>query len=231
MARAAALPLLLIVGACHLVAGIEEATPITEDELCDGDAECDDGNPCTSDGCVDGSCDNTPLDGTAPEQVAGNCLVTECASGMATTLADDADLPDDGAPCTEDICVDGVPGHPPVAGGTLCEGGVCNGDGDCLECFSNAQCTTPDTCGGGGTPGACGCTPIPCSMVGLTCGFAADDGCGDTLNCNNAARDGTETDVDCGGMASTCSTRCNAGRSCNVGSDCASGTCDNGTCL
>jgi hypothetical protein len=37
-------------------------------------------------------------------------------------------------------------------------------------------CTAPDTCGGGGIPGFCGCDVTSCGDRGLSCGFA-DDGC------------------------------------------------------
>ncbi|WIA13968.1 hypothetical protein OEZ85_002536 [Tetradesmus obliquus] len=42
--------------------------------------------------------------------------------------------------------------------------------------------------------------------------------------CNNRRRDGSETDVDCGGEE--CSRRCALRQSCRVGSDCITGTCD-----
>jgi len=155
---------------------------------------------------------------------------------VSQSVADDADLPDDGQECTEDLCNQGTPSNPPLPAETACsqdQGVVCNGEGECVECYSNDHCTAPETCGGGGTPGACGCTPISCGPSGanLTCGYAPDDGCGSPLDCNNNAQDGTETDVDCGGSVSTCSVRCNVGQSCLVGSDCASGICGtNDTC-
>ncbi len=229
--RAALVPMLMLIGACHLAAGIEEATLISPDDICDADGDCDDQNGCTTDTCVEGVCENTPLDGPLEGQVAGDCQETRCEAGVSTTIADDADVPDDGSDCTLDGCADGTPTHDAVAGGTPCEGGVCNGDGTCTECFANVDCTSPDTCGGGGTPGVCGCTPVPCSMFGLTCGFAAENGCGAPLDCDNATIDGDETDVDCGGNVNTCAVRCPAGRMCDDGTDCASGSCNGGLCL
>jgi hypothetical protein len=64
----------------------------------------------------------------------------------------------------------------------------------------------------------------------LTCGYAADDGCGNPLPCNNGIQDGAETDVDCGGEPSTCNTRCNVGQSCDLNPDCATNKCTAGTC-
>jgi hypothetical protein len=47
-------------------------------------------------------------------------------------------------------------------------------------------CVTPETCGGGGTPNVCGCTPRTCESAGVISGKAAD-GCGGVLTCGQAA--------------------------------------------
>ncbi|MBW2453630.1 MAG: hypothetical protein JRI68_03930 [Deltaproteobacteria bacterium] len=234
---------------CHLALGIEDAETLAggggnggtagTTSGCTGDAQCDDDDYCTADTCVEGSCDNAPVpDGDAPaeEQTTADCQVVRCIGGVRQNLADDTDLPTDGQECTADLCSEGTPSNPPLPAETACsqDGGIlCDDDGDCVECYSNAHCDDPETCGGGGTPGACGCTPISCGPSGanLTCGYGADNGCGAALNCNNNSQDGTETDVDCGGSVSTCSVRCNVGQSCLVPSDCASGICGtNNTC-
>jgi hypothetical protein len=44
--------------------------------------------------------------------------------------------------------------------------------------------------------------------------------------CHDRARDGTETDLDCGGSCAKCA----AGASCSVPADCQTGGCDNGHC-
>lgn len=44
--------------------------------------------------------------------------------------------------------------------------------------------------------------------------------------CSNGQKDGTETDVDCGGSCSTCT----VGKACSIGSDCQSSTCTGGVC-
>jgi hypothetical protein len=58
-----------------------------------------------------------------------------------------------------------------------------DGCGGSLGCGS---CTPPNTCGGGGTPDACGCTPTSCAAEGKNCG-TLDDGCGVTLTCGSCA--------------------------------------------
>lgn len=48
-----------------------------------------------------------------------------------------------------------------------------------------------------------------------------------STGCDNAAQDGSETDVDCGG---SCSTKCADGKKCAAGTDCASAFCPAGIC-
>jgi len=43
-------------------------------------------------------------------------------------------------------------------------------------------CAAPNTCGGGGVGGLCGCTPLSCRTDGV-CG-TLPDGCGGTVHCN-----------------------------------------------
>lgn len=73
---------------------------------------------------------------------------------------------------------------------------VCvDGQTDAANCGACGNvCTLPQTCGGGGTPGACGCTPTTCATEGKNCGDIPD-GCGKTLNCGEC----TETRQTCGG--------------------------------
>ncbi len=52
---------------------------------------------------------------------------------------------------------------------------------------------------------------------------------GDTgPSCTNGAKDGTETDIDCGG---SCSTKCAEGKGCNVAGDCVTQACTNNKCV
>jgi hypothetical protein len=50
---------------------------------------------------------------------------------------------------------------------------------------------------------------------------------GGTASCTDGAKNGTETDVDCGG---SCGTKCANGKLCSVNSDCSSTNCVSGTC-
>jgi hypothetical protein len=73
-------------------------------------------------------------------QVAGDCRVQQCdGQGSTTSIPDDTDLPDDGNPCTIDICTNGAISHTAVSAGVSCGGGrVCDGQGSC------AAAATPD---------------------------------------------------------------------------------------
>ncbi|HEY8378771.1 MAG TPA: hypothetical protein VIK91_19900, partial [Nannocystis sp.] len=84
--------------------------------------------------------------------------------------------------------------------GFPCGGGVCDGDGACLGCLDDLDCPQGQTCI------ANMCVPP---------------------SCENGAKDGQETDVDCGGP--TCPP-CPPGGDCAIGSDCASGVCQAGVC-
>lgn len=89
--------------------------------------------------------------------------------------------------------------------------------------------------------GSC-CVPKTCAGQGQSCG-PLDDGCGTTLDCGSCAtgdtclagtcgckdgvKNGTESDVDCGGVCATCA----AGKSCGSPADCVAGLfCSDGVC-
>jgi hypothetical protein len=205
---------------------------------CNRDAQCAGTSPateCQHPACTAGhACAPALVDaGTVTStQVAGDCHRAECdGAGATRSVVDDADVPVDGSECTLDLCTAGVASNPPRTAGTPCGAGgafQCNAAGHC-GCLGDGDCTAPATCGGGGTPGICGCTPLTCAGAGATCG-APSNGCGGTLSCDDGVKDGGETAVDCGGDAATCATRCAQGKACLAGSDCTTGSCVDGVC-
>jgi hypothetical protein len=91
---------------------------------------------------------------------------------------------DDGNPCTTDTCSGaGLCSATPVAAGTTCEGGVCNGaPAECVVCFDSAAtgtdlgCTgSAPNCDGSGTAGAI------CQPCIDTTGGGPDLGCSGAL--------------------------------------------------
>ncbi len=162
---------------------------------------------------------------------------------------------DDMKECTDDVCnADGTTAHNPKTAGDACtEGGgaVCDGNGNCVGCLQDANCTTPQVCDT--TTNACvdpTCTDVkldgdetdvdcgglvcdPCidgklCLVAGDCesGVCADNGSGmttcQTASCGDGVLNGDETDVDCGG---SCAADCADTLLCLVAADCQSGVC------
>ena len=219
-----------------------------------GDA-CSDPSPCTTDSCdtATGKCVHTPVaDGPGPDasNKPGDCVAPTCVGGVLTPVPDDADLPDDGNNCTTDICSGGLPKHTNLEASTSC--GVnqfCDGAGVCVGCTQDAQCANPGACK------AASCEMQQCissnDASGTTCGVGGGKVCdgngtcvgcvsssdcangkvciaGDCTNgCDDGVKDGTETDVDCGGACAKCA----VGKMCQLDADCTSSTCIGGTCV
>ena len=82
-------------------------------------------------------------------QSAGDCKKNTCnGAGGIVPANDNTDLPLDGAQCTNDVCMAGVPSNPPTAPGTACAqlgGTVCSGSGACVECLGASTCPGMDT--------------------------------------------------------------------------------------
>jgi hypothetical protein len=99
----------------------------------------DDGDPCTDDLCMNGTCAHVPVDG-------------------CTVCTDDGDC-DDGNPCTADSCAAAGCAHAPVSGCLTCTTDAQCDDGDAC---------TEDRCGAGGrcTYGAALCfAGLSCTFV------------------------------------------------------------------
>jgi formylglycine-generating enzyme required for sulfatase activity len=97
----------------------------------------------------------------------------------------------------------------------------CNALGSAFAA-NGAACVAPQTCGGGGMSGVCGCTPSTAACAGKTCGTAAN-GCGGMISCGSCTAPqtcggGGTTDV-CGCTPTATTTLC-------AGKDC--GSVDNG---
>lgn len=177
--------------------------------------DCNDGDPCTADACLDGACHHTALpDGTLCG--AGNvCTDGQCAcepdAGLACAggrlhrydscgnqgpIADDCG---DANPCTLDGCADGACTHEPLADGTPCGAGRQCVAGACLCAPDVAQVCVAgqlywqDSCGvAGDLADACD-DGDPCTLDGCVADACAhtpaDDGlqCGEGLTCQDGA--------------------------------------------
>ncbi len=218
----------------------------TKELKCDGNGACvgcTDSSQCPKDDCNDGVCDasgvckldpkpaGTPLpDG---KQTAHDCQLVQCdGSGTAVSVADDNDPPvPDSSECTQDLCVGGVPLHPPEAKNTGCTqngGKYCDGAGACVECNDATQCLDPGDCSTRAcTSNACVITPKP---EGQSCGTSGGvcDGAGKCVGCTKA--------TDCPDPGDCQHPLCSS-NTCTVAPDpkdqaCSSGVCDGaGTCV
>jgi hypothetical protein len=174
---------------------------------CETPSECPgDDNECGTRTCVNQICGIDAVAQGTPvgQQTAGDCVQVVCdGNGQIDTVADPSDAPNDNNDCTTDSCSEGAPLHTPRAVGSLCTGAagakVCNAEAACVACVVNGDCTSN-----------------VCTQA-FTCAPAS---CGDNV------KNGTETDIDCGGSACP---KCALGKICTVGSDCLSTVC-NGTC-
>lgn len=87
----------------------------------------------------------------------------------------------------------------PLAPNSPCQGTkVCDDMKKCVECNTDAQCEMNEHC------------------FNATC-----------FSCNDNAKNGDETDIDCGGV--NCQP-CGKGKTCFAGTDCATGFCADGVC-
>ena len=198
---------------------------------CEVPADCDDGDLCTTDTCVDGTCHRTPLD---------------C---------------DDGDACTTDTCVAGTCDNTPIScspGETcnenngLCEPHqVCDNDGNCEageDCNNCPNDCRQKTTGAPNSRYCCDgnlldCGDGRCSEEGWLCGGSVcigDQDCDDGLFCNGAetcvgesCQGGSDPcpGQGCDEANDMCVVACGGNKApCSNNSDCCSNVCKNGTC-
>lgn len=149
-----------------------------------------------------------PGAGGAPQGGGGSTTTTGGGGATTTTggggagggpeCTTPADCTDPGE-CLDATCTMGSCGEAPSVAGTPCATGVCGGGGTCVGCLMDADCMDV-------------ALPV-CDEPTNTCVAA---GCGDGL------KNGTETDIDCGGPACAA---CMNTLDCAVFSDCISGFC------
>jgi uncharacterized repeat protein (TIGR01451 family) len=126
-------------------------------EICTTNADCDDGNPCTTDTCnaLNGQCQSTPApDGTSCDDHNACTVGNVCTNGSCGTPV----VCNDGNPCTVDACdpATGACTSTPVVcdDANPCTIDTCNAAGACVytpapsgtSCDDGDPCTTGDTC-------------------------------------------------------------------------------------
>ncbi len=132
---------------------------------CSGPEECEDGNECTDDACVDGECVNTP--NTNPCNDGNACTMNDTCDGAGNCVGSGV-VCDDQNDCTTDTCNPGkgcvfTPdiGETCDDGDACTENDTCDQDGNCegtdLDCDDGDLCTI-DGC----ADGECVHTEIDC---------------------------------------------------------------------
>jgi len=211
-------------------------------------ARCDDGNPCTDDGCVAGlGCTNTPRTGSCEDgQVCtgtGQCIDAVCVVPAAPLAC-----PDDGNPCTDMVCLPGVGCSAlPMPNRTTCNDmNACTKDDICV----NGACTggAAVSCTDGNPCTADVCDPIAgCINTALPNRSACDNGdpctrddiciagsciSGSALSCvdsNPCTVDSCVTGFGCVNVLAPNRTPCEDGNLCTANDLCVAGICVAGT--
>lgn len=162
---------------------------------------------CSTRTCAQGACGVTyaAAGASAGPQTPGTCQKLVCdGKGGSHSIDDDTNTPkDDGKECTVEACVAGAPKHTPKAAGSACSqasGKVCSAAGDCVECLVAGDCAS----------GLCDTNTHLCVAA----------------SCKDGKKNGSETDIDCGGACSPCA----LGKACLVGNDCVTALCTSGKC-
>jgi hypothetical protein len=140
---------------------------------------------------------------------SGGAMMSSSSTGMPGTCIYPnvpsclmpSDCPTMNTGCTTVQCVNSCCYEQFTSIGTACTdngGVVCNNQGQCVECVNGTMCLLS---------GSCDLATWSCSSP----------------DCTDGMMNGTETDVDCGGMACP---GCTTGMACLTGSDCLGGVCD-----
>jgi hypothetical protein len=101
---------------------------------------------CQARTCINGVCGiaHAAAGTLAGPQPKDNCRKVVCDGAGAVMIADDdTNVPVDGNPCTDDVCVQGTPSNPFSAAGAPCnenDGTQCDATGHCVQCLSPKDC-------------------------------------------------------------------------------------------
>jgi hypothetical protein len=173
---------------------------------CDPGSQCVTGNDCTTAVCLGGFCQHaTCTDGVTN----GDETDTDCGGGCVQRC-NDGQTCRQHTDCQSQVCVWSMCIAP------TCEDGVRSGDETDVDC-GGPDCPPCELSGNCLEDGDC--LSSFCDLSSQTCELLA--------HCTDWIRNGSETDVDCGGGFCP---PCTPGHNCSVASDCDSGVCYGGAC-
>lgn len=175
-------------------------------DTCATPADCGEDTICRSWSCESGLCEPVYKDEGTPVlfgNLIGDCREKVCDGfGASVDVPHEEDLPeDDGNPCTKEKCIGWTPYHEPLGEGLWCPEGVCNADGECVECTIDTHCGQK---------------------------YCYQNGC---YSCDNGIQDGNELGIDCGGscVVKCLGQACSQDSECGSG-HCADGVCCTKAC-
>lgn len=105
-------------------------------------------------------------------------------------------------------------------------GSICGNEKLCAlnkACTANADCASKSCVGNKCVAATC-TEDANCSAIA---GAVCDVPNGVCISCTDGVKNGSESDVDCGG---SCATKCAGGKACTKGGDCENGICEAGIC-
>lgn len=166
-------------GAEEVCDGVDNDCDRMSDELPEASESCDDGNECTEDTCIRGSCVNSHDNGI-PCDDTSDCTVNDtCRNGVCVGEPRDGDCDGYGTDlCGGDDCDDGNRDVNPAAEEDslirfVCSDGIDN-DCDGLTDHEEPDCCIPDCAGAECGDGGCPDQPVACgACLG---GYWCDDG-------------------------------------------------------
>jgi N-acetylneuraminic acid mutarotase len=172
---------------------------------CTSDANCS-SNACNASTnlCVSNQCADNRQDGNETDVDCGGGTCSACSLGLKCIV--DTDCSSNACNASTNLCVSNQCSDNRQDGA---ETDIDCGGGTCSACSLNQKCIVDSDCASNA-----------CDALSLTC--VANQ-------CTDHRQDGTETDVDCGGLNSCA--RCASGQACNINSDCQPGLfCSSGVC-
>ncbi len=173
--------------------------------LCAVNADCQSGSCNAMGRCASDQCSDGRLNGNETGVDCGGSCATKCGVGQGCTS---------GADCVHPQMLVGQPGYCSVTSfvctASSCGDGVQDGDETGLDC--GGSCTTKCPLGPGCNVNA-DCVSGICNATTHLCVAS---------QCQDGVRNGTETDIDCGG---TCGGSCQVGQGCTEDFHCLSGYC------
>ncbi len=180
---------------------------------------CDDANPCTTDGCAKNACthsaNNASCDDGKGCTTNDKCSGGGCTGGTAKVCTDNDECTDDSCNAATGACVNAKkPGcvnsvAPPCTEGD-CSNGVCDPAlHACVGCFANSQCPAGNVCIGHACKIMTGCTSdTQCKATKQVCN-AGQKAC---VDCN--------AKTDCAGSETCIGNVCIPAPACKSSKDC-----------